>query len=204
MAGRGFEEILRRREARAALQAALYARHGLPLISITLVVPGPEKDSAELRALMDRAETKLFRILALRGASCAERIRYDGRTGSELLLAIEGLRAEDLKDAAMELENGRPWGRLLDADVLAPAPGGRPGGALGGRLGADPCAHPSAGPSESLRPLSRADRGLPARPCLACARSATDCIKQGRHSPEELAKTVSALLSSVRDSEPPR
>jgi holo-ACP synthase len=163
------DEVLARREERAALQAAFHARLGLPLLSLTLVTPGSEKDSGPLRSLMDRAEAALSRPLSEAGASVADRARFDGPTGPELLLAIGGIPGPSLKDIALALEEAAPWGRLLDADVLE---------SRDGRLAA----------------ISREERGRPPRPCLVCERQALECIKLGRHTREDLAAAVARLM----------
>ena len=46
-------EMLDARERRAAAQREMIERHGLPLVSFTLNVPGPVKDSALLRRAFD-------------------------------------------------------------------------------------------------------------------------------------------------------
>jgi holo-ACP synthase len=128
------------------------------------------KDSPALRSLMARAEASLAAALAACGASVVERLRHDGSTGPELLLAVSGLSAEALKDIALALEEGSLWGRLIDADVLEVS-GGRP------------------------LPLSRAERGQSPRACLVCERPAHECIKEGRHGQEELEDAALRLLA---------
>lgn len=74
---------------------------------------------------------------------------------------------EAVKIAALRVEAEHSAGRLLDLDVL----------------GADGS------------PLGRVRLGHPHRPCLACGASAWDCIRLGRHTPEELDARVEALLA---------
>jgi len=80
-------------------------------------------------------------------------------------LAVSAAAPEAAKRAALALENG-PSGRLLDLDVYAP---------------------------DGVQ-VDRALLGLPPRPCLVCARPAGECIRLGRHAPEELRGRVDALL----------
>jgi holo-ACP synthase CitX len=119
---------------------------------------------------MDRAEAALLSRLAALGAAVVERQRYEGRTGSELLLAVGGVDALRLKEAALELEEAQPWARLVDADVLVPGSEGR------------------------LGPITREMRGRPPRSCLVCGMPAGPCVREARHGAAELAAAVEALL----------
>ena len=107
------EEVLAAKEARQERQQALRSRTGLPLVSITLNIPGPVKDGEVLRQLCRAAAdalTLLFRV-------AAEERTY-AATGPEILLAVDAAAAE-IKAAAVELEESRSYGRLWDIDVFA-------------------------------------------------------------------------------------
>jgi len=80
-------------------------------------------------------------------------------------LAASAAAPAAAKRAAMAIEVG-PSGRLLDLDVYAP---------------------------DGVQ-VDRALLGLPPRPCLVCAEPAQECIRLGRHTPEELMERVDALL----------
>jgi triphosphoribosyl-dephospho-CoA synthase len=80
-------------------------------------------------------------------------------------LAASAAAPAAAKRAAMAIEAG-PSGRLLDLDVYAP---------------------------DGVQ-VDRALLGLPPRPCLVCAEPARECIRLGRHSPEEIMERVDALL----------
>ncbi|WP_043812809.1 citrate lyase holo-[acyl-carrier protein] synthase, partial [Rubrivivax gelatinosus] len=53
------EQMLAAREERVRSQQAALAAHGLPLLSLTLVAPGPVKDSAALREVFCVALARL-------------------------------------------------------------------------------------------------------------------------------------------------
>lgn len=157
------EEVLAAKEARQERQQALRSRTGLPLVSITLNIPGPVKDGEVLRQLCRAAAdalTLLFRV-------AAEERTY-AATGPEILLAVDAAAAE-IKAAAVELEESRSYGRLWDIDVFA----------ADGQL------------------LSRQQQGR-RRSCLLCADDARLCMRERRHSPEELARAVQQKLLSFQ------
>ena len=174
----GLGELLRAREERAARQAALLARHGRPLLSATLVMPGPVKDGPRLRALMDRSEGALAAATARAGYAILERERIDGPTGPELFLAVD-CAALELKRLAVSVEEGEPWGRLLDADVVS---------GLSGEVG-DASALPVH--------VRREEVGCAPRRCLACGEDAAACMAARRHAAAELAAAVARLLDDA-------
>ena len=107
------EEVLAAKEARQERQQALRLRTGLPLVSITLNIPGPVKDGEVLRQLCRAAADALALLFTV---AAEERIYV--ATGPEILLAVDAAAAE-IKAAAVELEESRSYGRLWDIDVFA-------------------------------------------------------------------------------------
>lgn len=169
----GLNDVLAARDARRELQSALLARWGLPLVSMTLVSPGPRKDDARRRALMDLAEAALAAALAEAGLAVRERSRRDGVAGPEATYAVDASPTE-LKRLAVGLEEALPWGRLLDADVMVR------------------CALPGlAGLPE---PLGRAAAGLGPRGCLVCGRDARHCMAAAAHPLPELVAAAERLI----------
>lgn len=161
--------VLEGRERRAAHQASLWAAFRLPLLSLTLVSPGPIKDSPGRRRLMDMAEIAFMDLLRSKGLLVRHRARVDGPTGPEALWTVAAPPAR-LKRLAIQIEDKKPWGRLLDADVLV----GRPQG---------------------LAPLERRELGFADRRCLVCGEAAKVCLGLRRHAPAEAAEVASALIS---------
>lgn len=169
----GLADVLAARDARRELQSALLAQWGLPLVSMTLVSPGPRKDDARRRALMDLAEAALVAALSEAGLAVRESSRRDGVAGPEALFAVDAPPL-GLKLLAAGLEEALPWGRLLDADVLVPsaAPG-------------------LAGLPE---PLGRAAAGLGPRGCLVCGRDARHCMAEAAHPLPDVVAAAECLI----------
>ncbi len=160
-------EILDARDRRASVQAEWAARHRLPLASVTLVSPGPVKDSPRKRAVMDKVISELLRSLKAANMNVVESMRMDLRTGPEFILVARG-RAIDLKRVAVALEEGEPWGRLADVDVFECA-GGLP------------------------VPIRREDLGFFSRRCLVCGENAFECMSASRHDLAALEKRIDEL-----------
>ena len=140
--------LLTSRECRQARQQAWLAQHECTLLVLTLVVPGPVKDSADARHLqpgVDGAAAAVRRTglaqPAGRGAGALHRLRRVCRAARRCP-AGEGLR---------HAAGGEPPDR--------PAVGYRRAGYAG-------------------RILSRRDIGLPERRCLLCGQPAKICARQ--------------------------
>lgn len=108
-------EMLDARERRAALQRALLERYRLPLVCLSMNIPGAIKRTPCIRLLFDEG---LRRFDAL-GFPLRRRLVLDAATGCEAFLAVHA-DAGALKAAAVRLEEGFPAARLLDFDVLLP------------------------------------------------------------------------------------
>jgi holo-ACP synthase CitX len=145
-------------------QAELAARWGGPVLSLTVVSPGPVKNSPRIDRVFTAAVKAVAGLLADRGWRALERCRRLSAAGPELLMAVEANPAA-LKSALADLEDLHPLGRLWDADVL-----------------------------KAGRPLSRAAVGRPRRRCLVCGAAAAPCARSRRHSLAELDAAVEALL----------
>jgi len=159
-------ELLAAREERAAGQTAALAQFRKPLISLTIVMPGPRKNGPLPLRVMDIALQELdFLIEGMRWPLLSRQI-YWPNTGPEALYVVD-TPSEVLKSAVMDLEERHPMGRLWDIDVIA-----------------------STG-----TPLSRAGRGKPRRACLLCSRPAHECGRSRRHSLPELINTIGRIVN---------
>ena len=170
------EKLLLRREARALRQRRWVRRHRLPLVSFTLNIPGPVKQSP----LYARVHAEGLGLL-LRCLPVAAYRKWDFSTGSEALLAV-GMDARDLKRFAMRVEEGHPLGRLFDLDVLDEA---------GGKL--------------SRRDLGAAPRRclVCPRPAAECARSQRHPLPELLRAVEALAHAFFFSAAALRRCEPP-
>jgi holo-ACP synthase len=164
------EEVLLNREQRVLRQRKAIATFGRPLVSITLVNPGPVKDTAAMRQLMGHALHALDRLMKQREWPLFDRDVLFDATGPEALLVIDA-DARALKQATVRIEEEHPLGRLWDLDVLAPLQGA----------------------------ISRKDLGLPPRRCLLCAEEAHACARSRAHSLPELQNAIEEILHAYRE-----
>ncbi|MBQ2895311.1 MAG: citrate lyase holo-[Oscillospiraceae bacterium] len=104
-------EILRAREERAVRQSSFLAAYDCPLLSFSMNIPGPDKDSALIRFGFYEGRRRLLARLRPR----AEELRMDA-AGPALLWAVD-MAATGLKSLCEEIE-GDELGRLFDMDVL--------------------------------------------------------------------------------------
>jgi len=159
------ERVLAAREQRAARQMAALARYAKPLVSMTVVTPGPIKDGALPRRVLRRALAEIEDIASRVPWPVLSREAFWHETGPEALYVIDAPAAL-LKLATIALEDLHPLGRLWDLDVIA------------------------VGPST----LSRKEFGLAGRRCLVCERPAFECGRSRRHPLHELQQVVQAMV----------
>ena len=158
------DEVLAAREARAAHQRALLARHPFAaLVCLTVNVPGPVKRTPEARRVFAAGISALLDALARAGLS-AERIeRRCPDTGCEAYVVVDA-GAETLKRLACALEESLPYGRLLDLDV-----------------------HTKKGQ------IPRTQVGYAARGCMVCGRGGAYCASRRAHPLAEILAAFARL-----------
>ncbi|NDL63439.1 citrate lyase holo-[acyl-carrier protein] synthase [Acerihabitans arboris] len=159
------EELLAARDLRAARQVDWLTRHRRPLISLTLVTPGPVKDSARYRRSMRAALAACDALLRARGWPVLERAVFWPDTGPEAFWAVDHAAVE-IKAATVALEQEHALGRLWDIDVFSPDVG----------------------------VIGRRSLDRPGRPCLLCDQPAHACARSRRHGQEELTDKIEGLL----------
>lgn len=106
-------DLLAAKEARQARQQRLRDQYKAPIVSMTINMPGPEKDSPVLRRLCDYAAAALQAMVPV---LTMERLNLP--TGPEALLAVSH-DAAGLKQICINLEEQYAFSRLLDMDVFA-------------------------------------------------------------------------------------
>lgn len=105
-------EILKAREARAARQNRFLAQCGRGLLSFSMNIPGPVKDTPLIRLAFYEGRRRLrTRMEPLREELC-----FDA-AGPALLWAVD-MDTAALKHICEEIEEGSELGRLFDMDVL--------------------------------------------------------------------------------------
>lgn len=165
-------DILTEREARWNTRRELAATCGQAVISLTLNIPGTDKNPAGAAQAFDSLRQALRRAITRNcgHAACfaaeTERAGVDG----PCWMAAVNLDPAQLKALCVAVEEKHPLGRLADADVL----------------------------NAQGQPVNRADMGLPPRRCFLCEAPASLCRRQGKHDPEEIMAHVRGLLTLAR------
>lgn len=159
------EQMLEARERRAAGQAAALAHFAKPLVSVTVVMPGPVKDNPLSRRLLVKACIEIESAVSDKAWPVVWKDVSWRATGPEALLVVDAPPGE-LKAAMIELEDRHGLGRLWDLDVIAPGP----------------------------RIFSRKDLGFAPRKCLVCDLPAAECGRSRRHPLVQLLDTMQAMV----------
>jgi len=106
-------DILDVREKRVQKQQELLKRFGKTLICFTMNIPGPVKVSPEIEAAFRIGDAMLQRFEVIYQEETS------ANTGFEKFYVVQG-NAEQIKAACSLIEDGSPYGRLYDMDVLTP------------------------------------------------------------------------------------
>lgn len=112
-------EMLDARDRRAQAQRQLLEAYGLPLLSFTMNIPGPVKDSPLIRRGFAEGLRRLDGALSAAGIETRSRHVVHAVTGSESLCAVQA-EAPTLKAICTGIEDASPMGRLFDMDVIGP------------------------------------------------------------------------------------
>lgn len=163
-------EMLDARERRAAAQREMIERHGLPLVSFTLNVPGPVKDSALLRRAFDEGLRQIGAVLLAEQIETVQRAETRAATGCEALLAVRA-GALRVKRALCAIEEKCAIGRYFDIDVI----------------------------DTDGAKISRVEAGAPERRCFLCGKPAAECARSRTHSAAELQTHVFSALGAFLD-----
>lgn len=113
-------EVLEAREARVRRQDALREKYGAAVVSFTMNIAGPVKDSALIRRAFRLGVRQLECGLRAGSLKVLCREKKLAITGCEALLAVSG-PAERVKRVCQSIEDGSRLGRLFDMDVISDA-----------------------------------------------------------------------------------
>jgi holo-ACP synthase len=161
------------KQFRAACQAAALERFDAPLVSATIVMPGPVTNSVLPQSLLTEALREVQAMVGTRKWPILLREVMWSDTGPEAIYVVD-VKPRLLKSATVELEDQHPLGRLWDLEVVAPG----------------------------QRVLSRKLLGLPERRCLACERPASECGRARRHSLPELLDVMQRIVKRYDHTSP--
>lgn len=161
------EQILKARDRRAEKQKKLIMRYELPLISLTVNMPGARKNTPLCSSVFREGCSELVKRLKDNGELPAYQESNDLLTGSEAYVAVD-MDECTLKELTLHIENTHPLGRLWDFDVI-----GRDGMAI-----------------------SREALGYPKRKCFLCEEDAHACTRSKAHSLDELLKKIQLITDT--------
>lgn len=164
-----FYEILKSREDRALIQERLIHKYSLPIISFTLNIPGPKKDSLDYRNIHDVGMDIILDKLKKTQYNIVYMEKFHKVTGPEGYFSIN-IDPIELKCITVSIENEHPLGRLFDMDVFN-----------GKRF-----------------QITRADIGLNPRKCLICEDNAKVCSRSRKHKLEELISEINKTYNQYK------
>lgn len=174
------QEVLSAREERVRGQNEMLSKFGKPLVSFTMNIAGPVKNSPMIRAAFYEGRRMMDMAFEERGITVLEERLKDEVTGCELLYAVSVNparshvcneaeltsvcnEAELIKQICVSVEEGTQLGRLFDIDVI----------------------------SNNGAQLKRATE----RKCLICGRAGKGCASRRVHSAEELQKKTREIIT---------
>lgn len=159
-------EVLAAREDRVARQAELLAAYGAPLISFTMNIAGPVKDTALIRRAFFAGCAMLETELERAELPVRERREKLAHTGCEAYYAVNGDPLA-VKRVCTAVEDSCPLGRLFDMDVI---------GVDGEKL-------------------DRAAVGGGERSCFVCGASGRGCASRRVHTVAELQSATTRIIT---------
>lgn len=171
--------LLKAREERALIQRDIILRSGKPLVCMSIVSPGPIKDSVRHRTALLLALNQLELSLAEKKMPIKERYARISAAGPEVFLSILG-EPSHIKHICIEIESRLSWGRLLDLDVYI----------LEEKMQGTEVI-------PIIRPLHREELGYPPRSCIVCGEPAFQCITERKHTLSELLIASDKLLKTI-------
>lgn len=165
-------EMLDARERRVQHQQELLAQYHKPLISFTMNICGPVKDSPLIRRGFERGRQLLRQqFLRVKLTPLYQDVSREV-TGCEAFYVLDA-DPMFLKKITTAIEDGTPLGRLFDMDVI------RPDG----------------------RKVDREELHLSGRRCLICGGPAKVCSSRRIHTVAELQEKTTEILTAARDTQ---
>lgn len=159
-------DMLDARERRVSIQNHLLMQHKLPLICLTLNIPGPVKVFSLVPEAYEEGCRRIRFLLDQNNFPIIDFLEIKSKTGYEAFFSVNA-QASDIKKAMVSIEDQDRLGRLFDIDVLG---------------------------VDGMK-LSREEFGLPPRLCLICNRPAHECSRSRAHSVPELTKQIQKILN---------
>ena len=184
-----FCQLLAERERRWNTRLSLAGLYNCPVLSLTLNIPGPDKNLPGADAALCQLRAALCVAVAAAGGRLVDECRFAGPDGPAWIAAVR-MDAMILKQLAVEVEENHVLGRLADADVMDSQ--GQP---VNREHLPGVAQHGSAGQLDHAPAQGREPRR-----CFLCSRPASLCRREGSHSIEELLVAVRGLLRLASES----
>lgn len=171
-------EMLLAREQRVSKQQQLIQQwvthqQTVALLSMTMNIPGPVKNSNVLKQTFENFIQKILHELADTTINHQEFLSL--KTGMEAYFVIE-IDALTLKKRLIQLEESTSIGRLMDLDVVELLP------------------------NQTLQPISRTQLGYAPRTCLICDDIAKNCARSRKHSVEAMQLVIQKIIQAENNS----
>ena len=176
-------QLLDERERRWNTRLSLAGLYNCPVLSLTLNIPGPDKNLPGADAALGQLRAALCAAVEAAGGVVADECRLSGPDGPAWIAAVR-MDAMALKELAVAVEETHVLGRLADADVLT---------AQGQPVNREHLA--AAAAADAATRNGGAVQGHAPRRCFLCARPASLCRREGRHSLEDLLAEVRRMLA---------
>ncbi|MWN31524.1 MULTISPECIES: citrate lyase holo-[acyl-carrier protein] synthase [unclassified Gilliamella] len=161
------EQMLLAKEKRVQSQQEAIKRYHYPLISLSLVIPGPIKNSSGANRLFKEAIATIHSTLSKNDISLIHETHFHHITGCEAIIVAK-CSADILKQCCINIEDNHPLGRLWDIDVIDPI---------------------------TQQSISRAKFDHHSRQCLVCQQMAKVCSRSRKHTIDEVFSAIKKITN---------
>jgi holo-ACP synthase len=159
-------EMMTARDLRSQHQQELLGAYpGKTLITITMNIPGPIKNSPEISRVFEDGYAK---VVAKMAPIFKEVNDPETKTGREAYIIVENTPKE-AKYAMLDVESQTALRSLFDLDVVYQKDG-------------------------NIRQLSRTQLGFPGRKCFICGNLAKVCARNRVHTVEEMQEKIERMI----------
>ncbi|WP_167578040.1 triphosphoribosyl-dephospho-CoA synthase CitG [Ammoniphilus sp. YIM 78166] len=165
----GIEDILNAKEKTAKIRQDLLEIYRVPVVSLSINMPGSSKYNEDTVQLIYNAMSQLRQQVKYVRMKLLEERTYHSPVGPTAFLAIEG-EAVILKRIGISIEENQSYGRLLDIDVF----------------------------DQEGKQVNRAVLELKERQCMVCHLPAVSCVRSQAHEPEEVLLSAKELITAYR------
>lgn len=161
------KKILAAREARYQLRLNLHQKYNLPVVVITMNIPGPDKSNQLIKKAFQKFTAEIVKIFKKDNITIEQQIINFTFAGPEAFFVLNYKEdCSNLKKKLIKIEQHHGLGRLLDLDLY----------------------------QSDNKAISRKSIDRRERQCLLCEEDARKCIIEKRHSLVELNKIIKEII----------